>query len=345
MPAREATLQQVADRAGVSIATVSRVANGTGQVSEPTRRRVAAAIEELGFRPSHFGRALVSRRHGAVGVVLPGLSGPYHHEVIAGFEQAAVEARLAVLILGTHLLEGSADRVLDLAARVDGMVVLGGSLVEEAVVDRLADRGFPVVLMAGAAHARATTVRAESFGAVRRLTRHLVADHGYDRLAFLGNPTGSPDAAERWAGYLAGRSDCGLPADEAPVPCHHDQPGGMVAAAELLGRPDRPRALVCVNDETALGVLVYALGQGVSVPAELALTGFDSLPASVLTRPAITSVRQPMRELGRRTLEELRLTIDEVESGQPATGPRDVVLPTEVVLRGSCGCPPGDTQS
>ena len=329
----EATISQVAARAGVSIATVSRVANGTGQVASATRERVSLAIEELGFRPSHFGRALVSRRHGAVGVVLPGLSGPYHSEVIAGFEQAAVEARLAVLILGTHLLEGSSDRVLDLASRVDGLVVLGGSVVDDGVVDRLVDRGFPVVLMAGLPHERATSVRVESRDAVRLLTRHLVEEHGHTDLAFLGNPTDSPDGSERWEGYRRARAELGLSVDDEPVRCGHDQAGGMQAAAEVMQRPSRPRAVVCANDEVALGVLVYALGHGIKVPDDLALVGFDSLPVSALTRPGITSVRQPMRELGRRTLEELRAVIDH---GAP---PHDVVIPTEVVLRDSCGCP------
>ena len=335
MRSRDATIQQVAERAGVSIATVSRVANGTGQVSPSMRAKVSEAIDELGFRPSHFGRALVSRKHGAVGVVLPGLSGPYHSEVIAGFEQAAVEARLAVLILGTHLLEGSGDRVLDLATRVDGIVVLGGS-VEEPVVDRLVERGFPVVLMAGLPHRRATSVRVESRDAVRRLTRHLVEDHGHTDLAFLGNPIGSPDTAERFAGYQQARAELGLPGDDSPVRCGHDQAGGLEAAAHVLSAPARPRAVVCANDEIALGVLVYAFGHGVRVPEDLAITGFDSLPASAMTRPGITSVRQPMRDLGRRTLDELRAVI---ESAPP---PHDVVIPTEVVLRESCGCPPPD---
>jgi LacI family transcriptional regulator len=331
---RDATIQQVAARAGVSIATVSRVANGTGQVSPSMRATVSEAIAELGFRPSHAGRALVSRRHGAVGVVLPGLSGPYHSEVIAGFEQAAVEARLAVLILGTHLLEGSGERVLDLASRVDGLVVLGGSVVDDSVVDRLVDRGFPVVLMAGPPHPRVTSVRVESRDAVRRLTRHLVEGHGHTDLAFLGNPTGSPDTAERFAGYQQGRAELGLAADDAPVHCGHDQAGGLEAAANVLSLDAPPRAVVCANDEIALGVLVYAFGHGVRVPDDLAITGFDSLPASAMTRPGITSVWQPMRDLGRRTLDELRAVID------AAPPPHDVVIPTEVVLRESCGCPP-----
>jgi len=204
------------------------------------------------------------------------------------------------------------------------------------VVDRLVERGFPVVLMAGQPHPRVSTVRVESRSAVRTLTRHLVEDHGYAELAFLGNPTDSPDGAERWAGYQQARAELGLADDDGPVRCAHDQPGGMEAGARLLSGPSHPRAVVCANDEIALGVLVYALGHGIRVPQDLAITGFDSLPVSAMTRPGLTSVRQPMRDLGRRTLAELRAVID---SGAP---PRDVVIPTEVVLRESCGCPPPD---
>jgi LacI family transcriptional regulator len=336
MAPREVTIHEVARAAGVSIATVSRVANGIGQVSPETKARVSATIAELGFRPSHSGRALVSGRHHAVGIVLPGLSGPYHSEVIAGFEEAAVQARLAVLILGTHLLADSADRVMDLARRVDGLVVVGGSVVGGDVVEQLARRGCPVVLMAGAAHEGVTTVRSESADAVRELTRHLLVDHGYDDLVFLGNPVGSPDAEQRWSGFLRAHAELGVRYDRDPVLCGHDQPGGIRAAADVLARHPRPRAAVCVNDETATGVLVHALGRGVSVPGELALTGFDGLPVAELSHPSITSVRQPMRELGVRTLHELQRAIADGESHRPA----DIVLPTEVVLRESCGCPP-----
>lgn len=328
------TLQEVADHAGVSIATVSRVARGIGHVAPSTRVRVSAAIAELGFRPSHLGRALASRRHGALGVVLPGLSGPYHSEVIAGFEQEALVSRLSVLILGTHLLQEARDLVLDMADRVDGIAVLGGSIPDE-VVDELLTRDCPVVQLAGRHRPGTLTVRTESVESVRTLTRHLLVDHGYDHLAFVGNPTGSPDAEARWEGFRLAHPDAGRPLPLSAVRVGHDQPGGMIAAKRLFATGRPPRAVVCVNDETALGILVSALSHGLSVPGDVAITGFDDVPAAELTAPGLTTVRQPMRELGRRTVLALQEAID----GEPVLD-TDEVLPCEVIIRASCGCPP-----
>jgi LacI family transcriptional regulator len=329
----DVTLEQVAAHVGVSIATVSRVARGIGPVSNGTRTAVKAAIDELGFHPSRLSRALLPRTHGALGVVLPGLSGPYHSGVIGGFEAAAIASRLTVLILGTHLMAESNDLVLDMADRVDGIAVLGGS-VDNGVVDALVSNHCPVVQVAGLPRRGIPTVRCESNEAVRELTRHLLIDHGYERLAFVGSPVGSPDASARWMGFRSAHRDAGRPVPKNPVRVGHDQGGGMGAVAQLLKMRTLPRAVVCINDETALGVLVALLGNGLRVPDDVALTGFDDLPMSALTSPALTTVRQPMRELGERTLQTLCALIDGV-----AVPTMDLVLPTEIMLRSSCGCP------
>jgi LacI family transcriptional regulator len=329
-----ASLEEVAAHAGVSTATVSRVARGIGQVSEETRRKVTAAIAELGYRPNHRGRALAARRHGALGVVFPGLSGPYYSEVIAGFEQEAVASRLSVLILGTHLLREARELALDMADRVDGIAVMGGSVPDDVLAELVA-RGCLVVRMAGSPDTTGpATVRSEGLESVRALTRHLLVDHGYERLEFVGTPTGSPDGQQRWTGFRLAHQDAGRPAPAAPVRVAHDQPGGLIAAERLFtaGRP--PRAVVCVNDESALGVLVGALGRGLSVPGDVAVTGFDDVPAAALTAPGLTTVHQPMRELGARTVRALQAALD----GVPAAVTDDV-LHTELVIRGSCGCP------
>lgn len=328
----DVTLQQVALTAGVSIATVSRVARGIGPVSDGTRAMVKAVIDELGFHSNKVGSAQAKRLHKTLGVVLPGLSGPYHAGVIAGFESAAVASRLSVLILGTHLVAESNDLVLDMADRVDGIAVLGGT-VDNGVVDALVRHSCPVVQVAGLPRRGVPTLRCENTESVRSLTRHLLVDHRYGRLTFVGNPVGSPDAAARWLGFRAAHRDAGRLVPNNPLRVGHDQSGGMGAAAQLLKMRNRPRAVVCVNDETALGVLVSVLGNGLRVPDDIAITGFDDLSASALTSPPLTTVRQPVRELGIRTVQTLRAVIEGL-----AAPPTDMVLPTEVILRSSCGC-------
>ena len=329
-------MYEIARDAGVSIATVSRVSRGVGQVSPQTRRKVQEAIDRLQFRPSRLGRALVERRHAALGIVFPGLAGPYYSEVIAGFEDEAVRARVGVVILGTHLLRDSVDLVLDLADRVDGLAVMGG-VVPDAQILRLVDRGAPVMLLASAPVVGVPSVRTENTAATTRLTSHLLADHGYERLAFVGNPDGSPDATYRWRGFLQAHRRLGVAPPAEPVRVGLQQSDGFIATSRLLDAPSHPRALVCANDETALGAVVAVMDRGLRVPHDVAVTGFDDVAMSGLMAGGLTTVRQPMRELGAETA---RLLLRLVDGTLPPS--LDRVLETQVVIRGSCGC--GDRQ-
>lgn len=331
------TLHEVARAAGVSIATVSRVVHGSAGVSAPLRQRVETAIADLGYRPSHSARALVQRRHGALGVVFPGLYGPYYAEVIHGIESVAIANRMAVLILGTHHLESAADHVLALADRTDGLAILGGT-VEPEVIGQLRGRGVRVVLMAQRPAHGLPTVRVDNHDSTAALTRHLVTVHGRRRLVFLGNTDDSPDIAERWQGFLDGHAELGLDPPEPPIQCALEVNPGHDAARAILRRPRPPQGIVCGNDEVALGVLSAARALAVDVPRDLAVTGWDDIPLAAHTYPTLTTVRQPARALGARTAS---LLIDRI--GGVAADGAEVVLATNPIYRRSCGCdPPGD---
>ncbi|SCL32569.1 transcriptional regulator, LacI family [Micromonospora pallida] len=329
------TVREIARLAGVSVATVSRVSNGTGQVSEEMRRRVLDAIEEYGYRPDHLGRALAAGRHGALGLVFPGLSGPYFTELIQGFESAAVPARASVHILCTHMREDSDEQVLEMARRVDGIAVIGGT-ISEPVLLRLAEL-VQVVVLAGQGAGPVPSVSVDNTSAMSRLTRHLLVDHGLRDLAFVGTPEGSPDVSERWAGFLAAHRELALTPPAEPVRVAMQQPDGVLAAERLLRDGAGPQAVVCANDEIALGVLVGALGRGLRVPGDLVITGFDDAPMAALVSPPLTTVRQPVRDLAAAAA---RLILDAV-AAPGATAPDSIVLPTELVVRRSCGCPTG----
>lgn len=326
------TVREIARLAGVSVATVSRVSNGIGQVSEETRRRVLNAIEAHGYRPDHLGRALAAGRHGAVGLVFPGLAGPYFAELIQGFELEAMQSA-AVHILCTHLREDSDAQVIEMARRVDGITVLGGTVSDQAV-RRLA-KLVPVVMLAGLGpDSSVPSVRAENMASMAELTRHLLVHHGLRDLAFVGNPAGSPDVSERWDGFRAAHRELAMTPPPAPVEVGLQQSDGVLAADQLLGRDTPPRGIVCANDETALGVLVGALGRGLRVPQDVVITGFDDVSMSALVSPPLTTVRQPIRELAAEAARQLlRAAVD--PDGEP---PESVLLPTELVVRGSCGC-------
>jgi LacI family transcriptional regulator len=328
---RSATIYEVARHAGVSIATVSRVHRNASLVAPATRERVHRAVAALDYRPSSLGRSLAHGQHEATGIVFPDLSGPYYSAVILGYEEASSAEGQSVLILATHRRAASAKQVLDLADRVDG-VVLFGRTVDDDVVEALERRGVPTVLLARPLAGRADSVRAESRSTAAALTTHLFG-HGYRRVAFLGDPHGSPDAAERWAGFLdAHRADNRQPW-RAAIACSFREDDGRAAATELLAGPDRPDAIMCANDEIAMGVLVAARAANLSVPDDLAVTGWDDIPAARHLAPPLTTVRQPMLDLGRRAAELLRdrITTHRIE-------PLHELLPTELVVRSSCGC-------
>lgn len=322
------TVREMARLAGVSVATVSRVFNGTGQVSEEMRQRVLESIKAHGYQPDHRGRALAARRHNAIGLVFPGLAGPYFGELIQGFELEVVQSQAAVHILCTHMRSDSDEQVIEMARRVDGLAVLGGTVSDDAVL-RLAG-ALPVVVLAGKGPGAVPSIRAENHDAMRALTTHLLETHGLRDLIFVGSPDGSPDISERWDGFRAAHRDTGRAQRRRPVRAALRQEDGVQVATQLLKRGPLPQALVCANDETALGVLVGLLGAGVRVPEDVVITGFDDVQMASLVAPALTTVRQPIRELAAETARQLlRATSDPPESR---------LLPTELVIRRSCGC-------
>jgi len=318
------TIHDVADRAGVSIATVSRVVRGTARVADSTRARVTQAVQELGFVPSRSAQSLAEGRHAANAIVLPDLAGPYYAEVLLGYEEAAGELGRSVLIRATR---GRADvraLVLDLAARVDGLVILGYSVPDD-VIREVAGAGTPMVLLAREQVDRIDTVRVRNTGSATELARHLL-DHGHRTFWFLGDPALSPDVHERLTG-LSGTVD-----RVRVIPCELDEAAGEHAAETALAGDTAPDVLVCANDEVALGAMLACKRRGLRMPDEVAVTGWDDVMAARHVDPGLTTVRQPMRELGAHAA----LALDNRLSGDDQP-PYTDVLPSRLVVRASCG--------
>jgi LacI family transcriptional regulator len=322
------TIYDVARRAGVSTATVSRVLRQSAPVLDATRQRVQEAVDELGFVPSHLGVSLAERRHAANGVIFPALFGPYFAEVVLGYEEVTSRLGRSVLILSTGGRPDVGAAARDLASRVDGLAVFDKTVDDDALRPIIAS-GLPVVLLARPRIDGADTIAAENADSARRLAEHLLG-HGYRRLAFLGDPGASFDTAERWAGVAAALRRRRI-RPPAPVPCGSREPSARAAATRLLRGPDRPDAVLCSNDEKALTVLVVAEELGLRVPEDLAVTGWDDVMAARYARPALTTVRQPMRELGACAA---RVLDQRIRGARPAGQER---LATELVIRTSCG--------
>ena len=302
---------------------------GTDSVSPATRERVRQAIDELGYRPSRSARTLAGLRHDATGIVFPDLSGPYYSEVILGYEEEASRAGQSVFILGTHGRPRAEEQVLELADRVDGLLVMGETVRDE-VVDQIHARGLPVVLLARPRAGNADTVCSENRATAESLTRHLLG-HGYRKLAFLGDHRASFDVDERWRAFADTLRATGL-VPAWTVTSGFRERDGYRAARELLDGRARPDAVVAANDETAIGAYRVAREQGMAVPADIAITGWDDIPLAEHVGPGLTTVRQPVRELGATAA---RLLLERIRGDR--TEPHHVLLPTALVVRASCG--------
>jgi LacI family transcriptional regulator len=336
------TIYQVARRSGVSTATVSRVmGDGTG-FSEQTRRRVLDVAGQLGWVPNGSARGLAVRRAGIVGLLFPDLgqdqdveseSPLFVDQVIRGAERSATLAGDAVLIAATHSSAGR-DLALSVASKVDGLVVTARSMTDQDLV-ALA-RSVPVVVIASlSARHRFDVVCADNRGGAEQLTRHLVDVHGYRDVVFVGGPGDSPDSVERFAGFCDAMRAAGLPVPSRPH-AHggFTEAGGARALGEILaGGRQPPRAVVFGNDEMAVGGLATLRKHKLRVVTDVAVTGFDDIASARHVRPALTTVRQPMRQIGE---EAVRILLDRLR--EPKGRRRALTLPTELVVRRSCGC-------
>ncbi|MET8683555.1 LacI family DNA-binding transcriptional regulator [Streptomyces sp. NPDC004732] len=355
------TVYDVAERSGVSIATVSRVYRNPDSVREKTRERVLTAARELGYVPSGNARGLASRSTGVLGLCFPDYSDPdteteaadtdddhafmlYSDQIIRGMERAARRHGYALLIAAS-LKGGPESLVAKVAGRVDGFAVLARTVPTEDL--DVISRRLPVVMLAGPRESdhldHLDHIEVANEDGQRELTRHLIEDHGLRRLVFVGGEEGAPDAQARFRGYQEACRAAGLPVREEPDLRAEmmTQAAGARAADALLDRsgPDGSasaplQAMLFANDQMAIGALHALERRGVRVPEDVAVTGFDGIPLGRLVRPALTTVRQPMRQLGEEAVELLVRRLGEERDRAPV----DLMLPVSVVRRASCGC-------
>jgi len=360
--ASSVTLYDVARLAGVSTATVSRVLHGQDRVRTVTRERVQQVIEQLGYVPDGAAQSLSRRRKNVIGLVcvehvgltprqydIESMSLLFYDEVLRGVEARLRDRDLSLLI--TYLREDSnfdwvtapdgpmafSPRLLALSGKVDGLLI-GEGIVPTPFLARLAAR-LPVVVIAGDPDERAAdVVTADNRAGSAAIVTHLISDHGKRRLFHVDGPPTAPDAKERRLAL----TDVLRVHPEAQLVGSYDGlfsvQSGEDAAAFLLAsrRTSMPDAVVCANDQMAIGVLQALARARVRVPEDVAVTGFDDIFVGGLVEPTLTTVHQPMRELGEHACARLLERI-----ATPGLPKSVQLLPTELVLRSSCGCPRG----
>jgi LacI family transcriptional regulator len=337
------TVYDIARQAGVSTATVSRVLHGSDLVRPETRQRVVDVIERLGFVPDGSAQGLSMRRKDIIGLValergadeidIERSSQLYVDEIVHAVEGVLRGTEISLLLSFGPRGESFHRRIQSLSGKVDGLLMAEDVLP----ADQLAAlaRRVPLVLIAGPADAGGLdTLAVDNAGGIRAAVAHLTSAHGYRRLCFVGGPSDSPDARQRLAAFgEAVRAVSGCTADPA-VHGDFSEASGSAAARALLARTALPEAVACANDQMAIGLLQEFRRSGVAVPGRVAVTGFDDIYPSRLTDPPLTTVSQPLRELGTRAARRL---LDRI--GTAPLPPAVEVLPTHLVIRASCGCP------
>lgn len=326
---RRATIAEVADVARVSPATVSHVITGNRPVAEATRERVEGAIRDLGFRPNGLARSLRVRRSDTVALIIPDITNPYYPVLSRGLDDALSEHR--ILICNT---DAARMRELDFAAdvfdrHVDGMVLVAFQ-IGAPDLQEIIDSGLPMVsLGANVDDPRVDVVLTDDEHGAFEAARYLIG-RGHRRIGLIGGAVGP--GHRRAAGYRRALEEGGLAWDpELIAIAEWTRRGGQEAMDRLAALKDRPTAVFCANDLMAIGAMDVARVSGLSIPADLALVGYDDIEAATLVSPSLTTVVNPAYEAGQAAG---RLLLDRM-TGRYTGGRREVVLRARLVERGS----------
>ena len=329
------TISDVARRAGVSIATVSRVLNRSVPVDAGMVERVHAAVKELNYVPHAAARTLASRRTDTLGLVLPEIGGEFFQPLLRGIEAGSNEMGYGLLIHSTRLPrpENAPRRPLG-EHNTDGLLVFTEGL-DEKELTRLNRIGFPVVLLhqSPPESLQIPVVTIENQTGVQRIVEHLIDVHGCRRIVFLRGPEGHEDSRWREKGYRQALKNRKIPFDPALVLMGGFDPAAAHAAVEQLIRKGTDfDAIFTGDDDSAVGVILALQEAGLKIPEDIAVVGFDDSIIARTVTPLLTTVRSPLEEVGRAAVRQLIRLIrgEEVE-------PR-LTLPTELVVRRSCGC-------
>ena len=339
-----ASITEVARLAGVSTATASRVVSASDYpVSAATRERVLEAARELDYVPNALARGLLNRRIPVVGVIVHDITDPYFAEVVRGVEDGATTAGYLVITCSS---ERDAERERSYVRLLRSMraaaVIFAGSGLDDPELNAEMGRHLAAMRAEGAAvvhlspHAMGEPdVSVDNAAGIAAMVAALVA-LGHRQIAFLAGPAALFVARARLEGYRRGLTEAGIAVDERlVVRTGFDREAGALAVDALLAGEAAFTAICCANDLLALGALARLAELGLEVPRDVSVAGFDDISVAAITAPSLSTVRLPLRELGRRGFAH----VDRALAGEPLAGE---LMATRLVLRESTGAPPAE---
>ncbi len=326
-----ANISDVALKANVSIATVSRVVNKSDhKVNPATREKVLAAISELDYRPNALAKGLLMKKTMTIGIIIPDISNPYYAEIVRGIQDTADLAGYAVML---HNTDGKQERIIRYIyllreKSADGVIFCGGIINGQETLTILKELKERVVVV-GRHEVDFPAVMVDNVGGATQAVQHLI-DLGHRRIGCIAGPDGSTTSADRLAGYGNALARNGLPQNGHLVKRGNWSPeSGYLLAKELLTGKMRPTAILCANDQMAFGAIKAARELGLNVPRDLSVVGFDNVPPGSYFDPPLTTVEIPMYDIGRAAM---RVLID-LLSGEKFEKLR--LFNTKLLVRGS----------
>jgi LacI family transcriptional regulator len=333
---RKVTIRDVAAAAGVSYQTVSRVINDRPDVADETRRRVQQVIGELGYQPSAIARGLVSKRTYTLGLITADFSDFFFTQVIVGAEAEARKHDYFFMLCSTERNLSDEPEYLRLLTerQVDGILFARPSTEEDSRhILALVRRGAPLVTTAYHLPGEPlTVVDVDNVDGGLKATQCLI-DAGHHRIGMITGPPNWKSVKDRAEGYRLALKRANIPPDASHIE-HGDwsYEGGYAAMGRLLGKAPHVTAFFAQNDRMAIGAMRAVREAGRSIPDDVAIVGYDDVPAAAYSHPPLTTIRQPMQEVGEIATRKLIELIDD-----PDTEREEILLKTELVRRGSCG--------
>lgn len=332
------TIYDVAREAGVSIATVSKVLNKSGRISDKTREKVGQIMKELNYQPSLVASALTSRRTGTIGLMIPDIANPFFAETARAIEDYAQEQGSDLIVCSTDRSDEKAARYISLLLRkrVDGLIIASHTGNPDLIRRLVADQ-VPVVLFSADIRAmECNSVTVDDYKGGYQATEYLLS-MGHRRLGIISDNL--PGSKLRVEGFLDALKAAGV-ATMNPAHITHTSAtleNGRKAATAMLGQPKehRPTAIFACNDLLAIGVMKEARSVGLSIPRDLSVVGFDNTMLSDICHPTLTSIAQPLREMTEQAMVLLNESIDNPDSLK-----RKIMLMPELVVRHSTGTVP-----
>lgn len=329
-------IKEVAKKAGVSVATVSRVLNHPENVAEDTKKKVLDVMNESDYTPNWFARGLNFNKTNTIGLMIPNILNPGYMEIAKGVEDVAHQKDYTTLLCNVENDQAKERKYTNslIARKVDGIVLVSSHL-ENKDVEHIKKQGIPVVLIGENTNIEEIpVVRIDCTTGAYKAVRHLI-ENGYRDIAVISGTTPEKENERKLEGYRIALTEEALPEiEEYIVRVPNTVEGGYIAAKKIVDLKNRPRAIFATSDLLAYGAIDAMKDCGVRVPEEIAIVGFDNLRMSNLLEPKLTTIEKPMHKMG---VLGARLLFDIMESKEEETDNREILLQSKLKIRKSCG--------